>query len=152
MQKTSMQSRTLAERLFHAITFEGLATLILAPTAAWIMQRSVLEMGGVAVLLATIAMIWNIIYNAIFDRLWPTSRVVRTAKVRVFHALGFEGGFIIMGVSVLAFALRITPVEAFMLEAGFLLFFLPYTIVYNWVYDAVRQRIVNRLAKRYPAY
>jgi len=57
-----------------------------------------------------------------------------------------------MGVSVLAFALRITPVEAFMLEAGFLLFFLPYTIAYNWVYDTVRQRIITRLAKRDPVY
>lgn len=68
------QRKTLTERVIHAITFEGLATLILAPTAAWLMQRSVVEMGGLSILLATLAMVWNIIYNAAFDRLWPVSR------------------------------------------------------------------------------
>lgn len=34
MQQTPHQRKTLTERVIHAITFEGLATLILAPTAA----------------------------------------------------------------------------------------------------------------------
>ena len=77
MQQVNAQRKTLTERVIHAISFEGLATLILAPTAAWLMQRSVVEMGGLSILLATLAMVWNIIYNALFDRLWPVSRVVR---------------------------------------------------------------------------
>lgn len=72
MQQVNAQRKTLTERVIHAISFEGLATLILAPTAAWLMQRSVVEMGGLSILLATLAMVWNIIYNALFDRLWPT--------------------------------------------------------------------------------
>lgn len=67
-----------------------------------LMQRSVLEMGGLTILLATTAMIWNIIYNALFDRLWPAHQVRRTAKVRALHALGFESGFIVIGVSIVA--------------------------------------------------
>ncbi len=35
MQQIPHQRKTLTERVIHAITFEGLATLILAPTAAW---------------------------------------------------------------------------------------------------------------------
>ena len=46
MQQVNAQRKTLTERVIHAISFEGLATLILAPTAAWLMQRSVVEMGG----------------------------------------------------------------------------------------------------------
>ncbi|CDL64750.1 FIG00732405: hypothetical protein [Klebsiella pneumoniae IS39] len=88
MQQTPHQRKTLTERVIHAITFEGLATLILAPTAAWLMQRSVVEMGGLSILLATLAMVWNIIYNAAFDRLWPVSRFPRQLKVRALHALG----------------------------------------------------------------
>ncbi len=87
MQQTRHQRKTLTERVIHAITFEGLATLILAPTAAWLMQRSVVEMGGLSILLATLAMVWNIIYNAAFDRLWPVSRFPRQLKVRALHAL-----------------------------------------------------------------
>lgn len=44
MQQNQFQRKTLTERVIHAVSFEGLATLILAPTAAWLMQRSVLEM------------------------------------------------------------------------------------------------------------
>lgn len=77
------------------------------------MQRSVLEMGGLTILLATTAMIWNIIYNALFDRLWPTHLVKRTAKVRAFHALGFESGFIVIGVSIMAYVLNVSLLQAF---------------------------------------
>ncbi|MBJ3816106.1 multidrug/biocide efflux PACE transporter [Shimwellia pseudoproteus] len=140
-QKT--EKRTLPERVFHAVCFEGVATAILAPTTAWLLHRHVLEMGGLTLLLATAAMIWNIIYNLIFDRLWPVSRVVRRAKVRILHALGFEGGFIIIGVSIAAAYLGITLPAAFMLEIGLILFFLPYTVLYNWVYDKLRARIIK---------
>jgi uncharacterized membrane protein len=92
MQQPAVQRRTLAERIFHAVSFEVIATAICAPASAWIMQRPVLEMGGLTLLLATAAMIWNVIYNALFDRLWPVHRLARTAKVRACHALGFEGG------------------------------------------------------------
>ena len=108
MQQVNAQRKTLTERVIHAISFEGLATLILAPTAAWLMQRSVVEMGGLSILLATLAMVWNIIYNALFDRLWPTSRVVRNLRVRALHALGFESGFIIIGVTMVARCGRIS--------------------------------------------
>ncbi|SUX83933.1 Predicted membrane protein [Citrobacter koseri] len=97
MQHDLVQRRSLLERIFHAVCFEGIATAILAPTTAWLMQRSVLEMGGLTILLATTAMIWNIIYNALFDRFWPSHVVTRTAKVRALHALGFESGFIVIG-------------------------------------------------------
>ena len=105
-------------------------------------------MGGLTIILATAAMIWNIIYNAIFDRLWPVSRVVRNVKVRIFHALGFECGFIVIGVNIAAYVLSISMLQAFMLELGIILFFLPYTMVYNWVYDTLRERIVARRAAR----
>ncbi|MBN0779941.1 PACE efflux transporter, partial [Pseudomonas aeruginosa] len=118
MQQTPHQRKTLTERVIHANTFEGLATLILAPTAAWLMQRSVVEMGGLSILLATLAMVWNIIYNAAFDRLWPVSRFPRQLKVRALHALGFETGFVIIGVTMVAIVLGVSLLQAFMLEIG----------------------------------
>ncbi|EKF2119156.1 multidrug/biocide efflux PACE transporter [Salmonella enterica] len=144
MQHDAIQRRSLPERIFHAVCFEGIAAAILAPATAWLMQRSVLEMGGLTILLATTAMIWNIIYNVLFDRLWPTHRVRRTAKVRAFHALGFESGFIVIGVSIVAWVLNVSLLQAFTLEISFFLFFLPYTMLYNWAYDVLRQRIVTR--------
>lgn len=140
--------KSFAERIFHAIGFEALAVLIFAPTAAWLLNKSMFEMGTLAILLSTTAMVWNIIYNAIFDRLWPVNRVIRTMKVRVCHALGFESGFILIGLPIAAGWLGISLLNAFMLEIGFFLFFLPYTIAYNWLYDTLRQRLLNRKSQR----
>jgi uncharacterized membrane protein len=148
MQTDNLHRRKLPERIFHAVCFEGIATAILAPTAAWLMQRSVLEMGGLTVILATTAMIWNIIYNAVFDRLWPVTRITRTAKVRAFHALGFECGFIVIGVGIVSAVLGISLFQALTLEIGFFLFFLPYTMLYNWVYDTLRERVIKRRLQR----
>lgn len=148
MQQNTFQRKTLTERVIHAVSFEGLATLILAPTAAWLMQRSVLEMGGLSVLLATLAMLWNLIYNAAFDRLWPVSRVVRTLKVRALHAIGFESGFILIGVTAVALILGVSLIQAFMLEIGFMLFFLPYTMLFNWIWDTLRERVLKYRQQR----
>lgn len=148
MQQNTFQRKTLTERVIHAVSFEGFATLILAPTAAWLMQRSVLEMGGLSVLLATLAMVWNLIYNAAFDRLWPVSRVVRTLKVRALHAIGFESGFILIGVTAVALILGVSLIQAFMLEIGFMLFFLPYTMLFNWVWDTLRERVLKYRQQR----
>lgn len=144
MQQHAAQRRSLAERVFHAVSFEAIATAICAPASAWIMQRPVLEMGALTLLLATAAMIWNVIYNALFDRLWPVHRLARTAKIRIFHALGFEGGFIVIGVTIASLTLGIGLVEAFLLEIGFFLFFLPYTMAFNWIYDILRARVIER--------
>lgn len=38
MQHDAIQRRSLPERIFHAVCFEGIATAILAPTTAWLMQ------------------------------------------------------------------------------------------------------------------
>ena len=112
------------------------------------MQRSVMEMGGLTIILATTAMIWNIIYNFGFDRFWPVQRVTRTAKVRALHALGFECGFIVIGVSIVSAVLGVTLLQAFTLEIGFFLFFLPYTMFYNWAYDTLREKNIKRRQQR----
>jgi len=143
-QTRNISQKTFGERIFHAVGFETLAVLISAPAAAWALNKPVWEMGALAIMLSTTAMVWNIVYNSLFDKFWPVSRVVRTFKIRVAHALGFEGGFIIMGLPIAALWLGIGLLEAFMLEIGFFLFFLPYTVAYNWVYDTLRQRWMNR--------
>lgn len=143
--KASMKAnKSLTERIFHAVGFEALALIICAPTAAWIMNKSIFDMGVLALLLSTTAMVWNVVYNSVFDYFWPVSRVTRSFPIRVCHALGFEGGFILFGLPIAAGWLQISLLDAFVLEIGFFLFFLPYTIAYNWLYDTLRQRWISR--------
>lgn len=144
MQTLEIQKKSLLERVFHAVLFEVIATSICAPVGAYVLNKPLLQVGMLTIVLATTAMMWNIIFNYFFDKFWPAERVPRTFKIRAFHALAFEVGFILIGVNLAAWVLNITILQAFLLEIGFFLFFLPYTMIYNWVYDSCR-------AKLYPA-
>ncbi|CAK9890034.1 MULTISPECIES: multidrug/biocide efflux PACE transporter [Pseudomonas] len=141
--KLQATQKSFAERVVHAVGFEVIAVLICAPIGAWLLNRSMLEMGALAVMLSTVAMIWNMVYNAAFDRLWPVGRVARTVKVRALHAGGFETGFVLIGVPIAALMLDVSLVQAFLLEIGFFAFMLPYTMAYNWGYDLLRQRLLS---------
>ncbi|MBP2170197.1 putative membrane protein [Erwinia toletana] len=141
-----MRTRTLKERFLHAAGFEVLAILIVAPTAAWIMDKPLFQMGALAIMLSTVAMVWNMIYNSVFDRFYPPGKAKRGPVLRVAHALGFEGGFIVMGLPLAAWMLGISLLQAFMIEMAFFLFFLPYTVFYNWMWDTLRQKLMARRA------
>jgi uncharacterized membrane protein len=80
----------------------------------------------------------------VFDRALKHYNLVRNAWVRVVHALLFEGGLVAVGVPLIAWWLNVSLWQAFLLDIGVLLFFLPYTYVYHWAYDVVRERFVMR--------
>ncbi|ATZ93334.1 multidrug/biocide efflux PACE transporter [Dickeya fangzhongdai] len=136
------EHKTLRERMAHAVGFEVMALLICAPIGAWVLGRSILQVGALSIMLSSVAMVWNVAYNSLFDRLWPVSRIRRGLWVRMGHALGFEGGFILIGLPLAAWMLDITLWQALMVEIGFFLFFLPYTMAYNWLYDLLRERLL----------
>ena len=137
-------NKSITERIFQAIGFELLAILICTPLLAWIMQKPMLEMGAVTLLIALLALGWNVVFNRFFDRMLERMNVAHNAWVRVVHALLFEGGLIVMGVPLIAWWLSVSLWQAFLLDIGVLLFFLPYTYVYHWGYDVVRERLVMR--------
>ncbi|HKM96166.1 MAG TPA: multidrug/biocide efflux PACE transporter [Buttiauxella sp.] len=133
------QNRTLAERIVHAVGFEVIAIAICAPLAAWVLDKPLFQMGALSILLSTVAMVWNLIYNAVFDKFFPVGQK-RRMPLRVAHSVGFEGGFILIGLPIAAWVLDITLLQAFMVEIGFFLFFLPYSVMYNWAFDALCDR------------
>jgi uncharacterized membrane protein len=141
-------NKSITERIFQAIGFELLAIMICTPLLAWIMDKPMLEMGMVTMAIAALALAWNVVFNGLFDRLLKRFAIVRTAWVRVVHALLFEGGLVAFGVPLIAWWLKVSLWQAFLLDIGVLLFFLPYTYVYHWGYDVVRERWVMARAVR----
>lgn len=141
-------NRSIKERAFHAILFETVALLICAPLFAFLLNRSVSEMGLMTLIIATIAVIWNFIYNAVFDRVTRGFIKERGFIVRMIHAGLFESGLIIITVPLIAWVLKMTLLEALMMDIGILLFFLPYTIIFNWVYDAIRKALWIRKVEK----
>ena len=141
-------NRSIKERAFHAILFETIALIICAPLFALLLNRPISEMGLMTLIIATIAVIWNFIYNAIFDRVTRRFIQERGFIVRIIHAGLFESGLIIITVPLIAWVLKITLLEALMMDIGILLFFLPYTVIFNWAYDAVRKALWERKAEK----
>ena len=137
-------NKSITERILQAVGFETLAILICTPLLAWIMDKPMLEMGVVTIVIAVLALAWNVIFNGLFDRLLKRLDIAHNAWVRVVHALLFEGGLVALGVPLIAWWLNVSLWQALVLDIGVLLFFLPYTYVYHWAYDAVRERVVMR--------
>lgn len=143
----SKNKKTLTERVFHAVSFEVIAIAITAPVSAWLLGRSIFQMGTIAIVLSTLAMLLNLLYNMLFDLYWPITKGPRPAKVRAAHAVGFELSFVVLGVPMLALLLNMSLWNAFILEIGFFTFFLFYTYAFNLAYDQLRERWFARKEK-----
>jgi uncharacterized membrane protein len=83
-------------------------------------------------------MLWNMLFNGLFDHAQRRFGFSRGVAVRAGHALMFEAGLVAAVVPLAAWWLRIGLVEALLLDIALLLFFLPYTFVFNWACDLLR--------------
>ena len=61
----------------------------------------------------------------------------RSLRRRIAHAIGFEGGLIAFLVPVFAWWLGVSLWDALVMDLGLVVFFLVYTFVFNWAFDAV---------------
>jgi uncharacterized membrane protein len=137
-------NKSIVERIFHAFLFELIAVALTAAAIVWLMDKPLSHAGGLAIAISTIAMLWNMIFNAAFDRAQARMQFQRTVTVRVMHSLLFEVGLTIVVVPLAAWGLDISLLDAFLLDIGVLLFFLLYSFVYNWFYDIIRARVLAK--------
>jgi uncharacterized membrane protein len=135
--------RSLSERVVHAFVFEVLAILSFTPLISWMTGKPMLDIGVLTLVISTVAIFWNMIYNYIFDKLQNRIGFHRGMLARVVHAIMFEFGLIFFVVPMAAWWLSISLVEAFLLDVGILLLFLPYTMLFNLAYDRIRERVFN---------
>ncbi len=91
-----------------------------------------------AVAASAIAVVWNLVYNTLFER-WEARQAKRGRSIarRVAHAVGFEGGLVITLVPLFAWWLEISLWQAFVLDLGLIVFFLVYTFVFNLLFDRI---------------
>jgi uncharacterized membrane protein len=136
--------KTLKERAGQALGFELLALMICAPVMSRVLDTPLTDSGALTLMFSMLAMLWNVVFNLLFDRALRRLALRRTLRVRAAHALLFEAGMMVMLVPVGAWWLAVSLWEAWWIDIGIMLFFLPYTFVFNWVYDAVRATIVRR--------
>jgi len=131
--------RTTKDRLRHALSFEIIALFIVIPLGAWMFSRPLGDIGIVSVVSASIATGWNYLYNLIFDHalLRMTGSVKKTVALRVFHAVLFETGLLLVLLPFIAWYLGVGLIQAFVMDISFAVFYLVYAFVFNWLYDVV---------------
>lgn len=130
--------RTQKDRIRHTIMFEALAIAIAAPLFSVISDRGLVETGALTLGLSALAMLWNYVYNILFDQIMVAKGIVhRTFKIRLMHAALFEVGLLIAMLPVVAWWMQISLWQALILDIGFAVFFMAYAFAFNWAYDMV---------------
>ncbi|MDT7838793.1 PACE efflux transporter [Aquabacterium sp. OR-4] len=131
-----MQPRT--RRVLQAVLYEFFAIVAVGPVLAWLFAQPLGSTLGLAVLMSTVALAWNYLFNGWFER-WESRQPVkgRNWRRRLAHGLGFEGGLVVMLVPVMAWWLNTTLLQALLADLGVLVFFFGYAVVFTWAFDRV---------------
>jgi uncharacterized membrane protein len=128
----------LRRRVVQAILYELIAIALVGPLLGLLFDKPVAASLGLAALLSTIALVWNYLFNGLFEA-WEARQAsrVRTLGRRILHGLGFEGGLVFLLLPVMAWGLDISMWAAFLANLGLLVFFFVYAVAFTWAFDIV---------------
>jgi uncharacterized membrane protein len=129
--------RSTSDRIRHAVSFEILALFLVTPLGAWVFALPITDIGVVSIGSATIAMLWNYVYNIGFDHAMQrlAGSTYKTVPIRVLHAVLFEAGLLFVLAPFIAWYLGVGLWHAVVMDVSFSLFYLVYAFVFNWSYD-----------------
>ena len=131
--------RSAFDRLRHAISFEIIALILVIPAGAILFDVPLHDFGVVGIVSATLATLWNLGYNVLFDLALQrlTGTTLKSRVVRVLHALVFEAGLLMVLLPFIAWYLGISLWDAFVLDIALAAFYLVYSYVFNLIYDTL---------------
>ena len=125
-------------KVIHATLYEAIAITVVTVAVMLFTGEGLAHAGTLALLTSVAAVSWNMVFNTLFEA-WERRQTdrTRTVKRRVAHAIGFEGGLILLTVPLIAWWLDMSWWAALVADIGLVIFFLIYTFVFNWVFDLV---------------
>lgn len=132
------------ERFFHALLFEIGAVLCTVLLVGALTSHATGLLTTTIILISLIAMVWNMLFNLLFDRLFTGERLERGLGIRLLHTVSFELGLLLFTLPLVAVMLNISWWEAFVMDIGMTLFVMLYSLVFNWLYDYARWRLLQR--------
>jgi uncharacterized membrane protein len=133
--------RSPFDRARQVILFEIGGLLLITPPFIWASGVPAMDSLGLLAIIALIAALWNAVYNTAFD--WVEGRLSgRTADrrpypIRILHALGFEGGLILMSLPIIMQWTGMGWLEALLADAALALAYVVYAFVFNLGYDRI---------------
>ncbi|MED7787851.1 PACE efflux transporter [Francisella sp. 19X1-34] len=132
-------------RVVHTVGFEVFGVVIFTPVAVYVLNESVFDIGFLAIVISLIAMVWNLIYNYIFDFIesrFGGHRSKRNLLMRITHAISFELGLLVVTLPIVAYWLHMSIWKALLTDLSFVVFYLIYAFVYNYIFDKIYFGIV----------
>ena len=128
----------LKRKVVYVSLFELFAVALTSSFLMLLAGHDATRSGVAAIASSTVAVVWNFIYNGLFEA-WEARQATRGRSVarRVAHAIGFEGGLVVILVPLFAWWLNITLWEALVLDVGLVVFFMIYTFLFSLAFDRV---------------
>ncbi|WP_108882399.1 PACE efflux transporter [Anderseniella sp. Alg231-50] len=130
--------RTGADRLRYTVVFEMTLLLLLVPAGAVFFDKGWADIGLLGVILSTKAMLINLVYNWLFDRVDARANRIssdRSTLGRILHAVGFELSLVITSLPIYVWWLNLTVLEALLTDLVVTSFVVVYTYVFTLGYD-----------------
>ncbi|QNX03949.1 PACE efflux transporter [Acinetobacter seifertii] len=126
----------LKRRIVYVSSYEVIGMVISSVGLALLAGDSVEHTGPLSVMITTIAVTWNFIYNILYEKweAWQDSKS-RTVKRRIVHAIGFQITLVIFLIPLIAWWMDISLVAAFWLDVAFIIIIPIYTFIFNWTFD-----------------
>ena len=99
----------LKRKVVYVSLFELFAVALTSGFLMLLAGHDATHSGVAAIASSTVAVVWNFIYNSLFEA-WEARQATRGRSVarRVAHAVGFEGGLVVILVPLFAWWLNIT--------------------------------------------
>jgi uncharacterized membrane protein len=131
--------RTFRDRVRHALLFEAVALAIFIPGSAVLFDQPLDHMGVIGIASATLATLWNFIFNIGFDRALLRLRgsIEKSVADRVVHTLLFEAGLVVVLIPLIAWYLGIGLWTALLMDIAIVTFYLIYGFLFNMAYDRI---------------
>lgn len=126
------------DRVRYAVSFE---LILIAATAAILMQlsdRPFVDTGGLAVTMSVIALILNLAYNYVFDRIDVRYKRIPTERStlgRIVHAAGFEFSLVIVNLPLIIVWMNWEWWQALAFDFASTAIIVVYTYLFTLVYD-----------------
>jgi uncharacterized membrane protein len=115
-------------RVLQAVLYEIFAIAFVGPVLSLAFDEPPASTMTLAVVLSSIALMWNYVFNALFER-WESHQAVKGRS--------FAGGLAFLLMPVMSLWLDIPPLDAFLANLGLLAFFFVYAIAFTWLFDHV---------------
>ncbi len=127
-------------RLIHAISYEVILLVIIAIALSFIFSMPLEVTGVLGVIMAVISVIWNMIFNHYFEKVEHKYQWKRTIPVRILHAVGFEGGLMLATIPIIAYMMKMSFIDALILDFGLTMCILVYTFIFQRCYHLIEER------------